>query len=77
VQPINGKILTGNRDFVGVFALTSDGRSLAYTTAEPDPDLEKALSKKRDFRVFDEKPKNATSFPLNRCRPSSVFQSRG
>ena len=51
--------LTKVKGAVGVFAVSKDGARLAYTSAEPDPDTEKAVKEKRDWRVLDEKPKNA------------------
>ena len=51
--------LTKLKGGVGVFALSKDGKQLAYSSAEPDPDIEKAIKEKRDFHVLDTKPKNA------------------
>jgi dipeptidyl aminopeptidase/acylaminoacyl peptidase len=57
--------LTKLKGGVGVFSVSKDGKWLAYTSAEPDPDDEKAVKEKRDFRVLDEKPKNAIVYVLS------------
>ena len=65
--PANGgesETLTKLKGGVGVFSVSKDGKWLAYTSAEPDPDDEKAVKEKRDFRVLDEKPKNAIMYVL-------------
>jgi dipeptidyl aminopeptidase/acylaminoacyl peptidase len=47
-----------------VFAVSKDGRWLAYTSAEPDPDEEKAAKEKRDIHVVDANPKNALIYVI-------------
>jgi dipeptidyl aminopeptidase/acylaminoacyl peptidase len=49
---------------VKVFSVSKDGRWLAYTSAELDPDEEKAIKEKRDLHVVDAKPKNALLYVL-------------
>ena len=65
--PVDGgeaEQLTKTKGGVGVFALSKNGGTVAYTSAEPDPDIEKAIKEKRDFRVLDEKPKNAILYVI-------------
>ena len=65
--PVSGgeaEQLTKVKGAVGVFAVSKDGKSVAYTSAEPDPDEEKAVKEKRDMRVLDEKPKNAVIYVI-------------
>lgn len=56
--------LTKVKGAVGVFAVSKDGNWLAYADAEPDPDDEKAVKEKRDWRVLDTKPKNAVIYVI-------------
>jgi len=68
--------LTKLKGGVGVFALSKDGHFVAYSSAEPDPDIEKAIKEKRDFRVLDEKPKNAVLYVIptdgDRSKPRAL-----
>jgi dipeptidyl aminopeptidase/acylaminoacyl peptidase len=50
---------------VKVFSISKDGKWLAYTSAEPDPDEEKSVKEKRDIHVVDAKPKNALLYVIS------------
>jgi dipeptidyl aminopeptidase/acylaminoacyl peptidase len=65
--PVSGgeaEQMTRLKGGVGVFAVSKDGKWAAYTSAEPDPDDEKAIKEKRDKRVLDMKPKNAVIYVI-------------
>jgi dipeptidyl aminopeptidase/acylaminoacyl peptidase len=51
--------LTRVKGAVRAFELSPDNRSVAYTTVEPDEEVEKAVKEKRDMRVLETRPQNA------------------
>ncbi len=50
--------LTDWKGKIGSYEVSPDGKLVAFTAREKDPDEEAARKEKRDFRVVDEKPKN-------------------
>jgi dipeptidyl aminopeptidase/acylaminoacyl peptidase len=63
--PVDGGEAEQVTDFRGsltAFALSPDGKSIAFTGRETDTNEEKAKREKRDFKVIDEDPKNASLF---------------
>jgi dipeptidyl aminopeptidase/acylaminoacyl peptidase len=58
------QMLTDVKGAVGQFEVSPDGKWLAYTAVEPDPEEEKARKEKRDMRVLDQKPANAVLFVI-------------
>jgi dipeptidyl aminopeptidase/acylaminoacyl peptidase len=49
---------------VGIFAISKDGRSVAYTSHEPNPEVEIAIKEKRDFHIVDTNSKNARLYVI-------------
>lgn len=47
---------------VSAFGVSPDGKWIAFTGHEPDPDIEKARKEKRDWEVVDENPANAALY---------------
>lgn len=61
--PVDGgeaEMLTDWKGTLGAYHVSPDGKWVAFTGAEADPDEEKAKKEKRDFHVVDEKPRNLT-----------------
>src|SRR5262249_40177365 len=59
--PIDGgeaEMVTDWKGTMGTYRVSPNGKSIAFTGAEADPDEEKAKKEKRDFHVIDEKPNN-------------------
>ena len=51
-------MLTNWTGTLGAFAVSPNGKWIAFTGREPDTDEERAKREKRDFRVIDENPHN-------------------
>ena len=50
--------LTSFKGAVGTFAVSPDGKWVAFTGRETDPNDERAVKEKRDWKVADENPRN-------------------
>src|SRR5260370_14685580 len=61
--PVDGgeaEMITDLKGSLGAYHVSPNGKSIAFTGADADPDDEKAKKEKRDFHVIDEKPHNQT-----------------
>ena len=59
--PVDGgeaEMLTNWTGTLGAFSISPNGKWIAFTGREPDPDEDRAKREKRDFRVIDENPHN-------------------
>ena len=52
------EMLTDWKAPLGRFAVSPDGKHIAFTGAEEDKELEKRKKSKTDFRIIDDKPRN-------------------
>ncbi|HXB68917.1 MAG TPA: hypothetical protein VNY05_11760 [Candidatus Acidoferrales bacterium] len=67
---------------LGVYAVSPDGKWLAFAAREPDSGEERAKREKRDLRVIDENPHNQSLWmvpvePMRRPMPSPGPKSGG
>lgn len=53
-----GEPLTDWKGSLNAYAVSPDGKSIAFTAAEQDTEEEKARKEKRDVKVIDERPRN-------------------
>ncbi len=73
--PIDGGEAEQLTDFKGTmsaYQLSPNGKMLAITGREPDAEGEKAKREKRDFKVIDENPANASLFVANLTSPKTA-----
>src|SRR5581483_5325496 len=59
--PIDGgeaERITNWQGTLGAFSISPNGKWIAFTAREPDPEEERAKREKRDFHVLDENPHN-------------------
>lgn len=54
--------LTSFKGAVGTFAVSPDGKWVAFTGRETDPNDERAVKEKRDWKVADENPRNQSLY---------------
>ncbi|MFN7932286.1 MAG: S9 family peptidase [Bryobacteraceae bacterium] len=52
-----GEMLTDWKGSLGPYRISPDGKTIAFTAAEPDTEEEKARKEKRDVKVIDDRPR--------------------
>ena len=57
--------LTNFKDGIDAYSVSPNGKQLAFSGHEADPDEEAAKKEKRDFAVVDEKPRQAALYVVS------------
>ena len=70
--------MTDFKGGVGTYALSPDGKSVAFTAHETPADEEKTKKEKRDFHIVDSDPPNASLYiaPVETHKHKKVFDAR-